>query len=128
MAMPTLQHLHISQMRFHREMKALHLSVIVFLIIFLVLPSSQYRVYAPLMFPSTEELFNQSAIIVVGHVTFASEIPNGTRTEYVIQPQEYLKPASANGTQPIMAFGAGSKNYDPYERIYHVGDRVLFFL
>ena len=109
-------------------MKALHLSVIVFLIIFLALPSSQYRVYAPLMIPPVEELFNQSAIIVVGHVTFSSEIPNGTRTEYIIQPQEYLKPASANDTQSIMAFGAGSENHDPYEGVYHVGDRVLFFL
>lgn len=96
--------------------------------IFIMLPSSQYRAYAPLIIPSTGQLFNESAIIVVGKVTSESEIQNDTRTQYVIQPQEYLKPASADMTQSITAYGSGSKNFNPYSRIYHVGDRALFFL
>ncbi|MGH2611672.1 MAG: hypothetical protein ACRDFB_01325 [Rhabdochlamydiaceae bacterium] len=108
-------------------MKNLHLSIIAILLI-LVLPSSQYLVYAPLIIPPTDQLFNESAIIVVGNIISASEIQNDTRTEYVIHPQEYLKPSSSNMTQSIIAYGVGSKNFNPYAKIYQVGDRVLFFL
>ncbi|MDE1829036.1 MAG: hypothetical protein KGI25_01810, partial [Thaumarchaeota archaeon] len=109
-------------------MKTLQITITALLMIFIMLPNSQYRAYAPLIVPSTEQLFNKSAIIVVGKVTSSSEIQNDTRTHYVIQPQEYLKPSSADTTQSITAYGTGSKNFNPYSRIYHVGDRVLFFL
>src|SRR5574340_1537559 len=109
-------------------MKTLHLTIIAFLMFIIILPNSQYRAYAPLIVPSQEQLFNESAIIVVGNVISASEIQNSTRTQYVIQPQEYLKPSSADTAQPITAYGAGSKNFNPYSRVYHVGDRALFFL
>ncbi|MDE1765847.1 MAG: hypothetical protein KGI27_06180 [Thaumarchaeota archaeon] len=92
------------------------------------MPIFQSQVYAPMIVPPPEQLFNESVIIVVGHVTSATDIQNGTRTEYTIQPQEYLKPNSTDTTQPIIAYGAGSKNFNPYSRIYHVGDRALFFL
>ena len=111
-------------------MNARNLAIIAFLVIFMILPSSQYRAYAPLIIPSTKQLFNESAIIVVGKVTSASEIQNGTRTEYVIQPQEYLKPDNVGDkTQPVIAQGIGSKSdYVLYYRTYQVGDRALFFL
>lgn len=96
--------------------------------IFLILSNSQYRAFAPLITPSTEQLFNESAIIVVGKITSVSEIQNDTRTQYVIQPQEYLKPTSADMTQSITVYGDGSKTFNPYSRIYQIGDRVLFFL
>lgn len=94
------------------------------------MPSSVNQAYAPLMGKSTEQLYNESAIIVVGNVISAAEIQNGTRTEYVIQPQEYLKPTNPeNMTQTINAQGIGSKNhYVLYFRTYQVGDRALFFL
>lgn len=109
-------------------MKILRIPIIGFLLIFLILPNFQYDTYAPLMVPSKEQLFNESAIIVVGNVISASEVQNGTRTEYVIQPQEYLKPFSNDATKPIIAYGVGSNGFNVYARIFHVGDKALFFL
>ncbi len=95
---------------------------------FIILSSTNYNAYALTLYKSNEQLFNESNIVVVGAVTSAHEILNGTRTEYTIQPQEYLKPTSFDTTRQITAWGVGSKSFDPYARTYQVGDRALFFL
>lgn len=111
-------------------MKTLHYSIIAILIIVTSFSSSNYHAYAPIPGKSTEQIYNESAIIVVGNIISESEIQNGTRTEYVIKPQEYLKPHNIeNMTQPIHAQGIGSKsNHMLYFLTYQVGDRALFFL
>ncbi len=96
----------------------------------ITLTSYDYRAYAPIMPESTEQLYNESAIIVVGKIISAHEIQDGTRTEYVIQPQEYLKPVNFEDiVKPIVAQGEGSKTHRLiYYPVYEVGDRALFFL
>jgi hypothetical protein len=85
-------------------------------------------VYASIHYKSNEQLFEESDIIVVGVVTSAHETLNGTRKEYTIQPQEYLKPAGLETTHQISAWGVGSKSFAIYDRIFEVGDRALFLL
>lgn len=111
-------------------MKTLSITIVIILLFSITLTSYDYHVYAPIMPESTEQLYNESAIIVVGNIVSAHEIQNGTKTEYVIQPQEYLKPANfEDTTKPIVAQGVGSKTHRLiYYPVYEVGDRVLFFL
>ncbi|MDH2908294.1 MAG: hypothetical protein PXX83_09405 [Candidatus Nitrosotalea sp.] len=111
-------------------MKTLPIAIVMILFFSITLTSYDYHVYAPIMPESTEQLYNESAIIVVGNIVSAHEIQNGTKTEYVIQPQEYLKPANfEDATKPIVAQGIGSKTHRLiYNPVYEVGDRVLFFL
>jgi hypothetical protein len=106
--------------------KILYLLIIA-LLTAVILLSSNYA-YAPIPYKSNEQLYNESDIIVVGVVTSAHETLNGTRTEYTIQPQEYLKPVSSDTTYQLTAWGVGSKSFAIYDRIYQVGDRALFFL
>lgn len=112
------------------NMKTLHIAMIAILLFSLTMVSSNYRAYAPIPEKSTAQLYNESAIVVVGNIVSAHEIQNGNRTEYVIQPQEYLKPTTyENLTQTIVAQGIGStSNHMIYFDTYSVGDRALFFL
>ncbi len=110
------------------KMKTPHLVTFLILILFFVLTGSDNRAFAPIPYKSNEQLYNESDIIVVGVVTSSHEILNGTKTEYTIQPQEYLKPASVDRVYQITVWGKGSKSLNPYARIYQVGDRALFFL
>ncbi|GEM_PF-5094307 len=111
-------------------MKTLSIAMIVILFFSITQTSYDYHAYAPIEPESIEQLYNESAIIVVGNIVSSHEIQNSTKTEYVIQPQEYLKPAnSGNMNKPIVAQGEGSKTHRLiYYPVYEVGDRVLFFL
>lgn len=111
-------------------MKTRPFLIIAILIIFTAFSTSNYHVYAPLEGKSTEQLYDESAIVVVGKIVSAHEIQDGKRTEYVIQPQEYLKPTTFEDlTKPLTAQGIGSiSNFVLYFHVYRVDERALFFL
>jgi len=111
-------------------MKTLSIVIAMILLFSITLTSYDYHAYAPILPESTDQLYAESTIIVVGNVVSTHEIQNGTKTEYVIQPEEYLKPSNFKDmTKTIVAQGEGSKTHRLiYYPVYEVGDRVLFFL
>jgi plastocyanin len=111
-------------------MKTLYISIIAILVIIAAFSSSNYHAYAPIAGKSTEQLYDESELVVVGKIVSSHEIQDGRRTEYVIQPQEYLKPTTFEDlTKPLTVQGIGSaSHFVLYFQVYQVGERALFFL
>jgi plastocyanin len=111
-------------------MKTLYLSIMITVAALFVLISNTGFVAAPLIGKSVEQLLQESDIIVLGTIVSLHEFPSEQMTEYVIKPQEFLKPSSyAETEKSIVAQGLGTKNFSLlYYRTYDIGDHALFFL
>lgn len=108
----------------------LFLSIFVLVIISAILISNTPYASAILVGRSKEQLHNENDIILLGKVVSLKEIPDQDVTQYIISPEEYLKPQNNESVHDLITVqGYGTTTRESIDfRVYNVGDRALFYL